>query len=113
MPETALPLFVDELPLGYVDELSRWTRSAQAVLIIGVPERVVEQNETRYYNSAVTIGTSSGQTSHTQKLVPFAAFTPSQPLLGWVLDFLTIPLPDFMLVPAPHSTVDGAVKIGI
>src|SRR3546814_3750896 len=29
MPETALPLFVDELPLGYVDELSRWTRRSE------------------------------------------------------------------------------------
>src|SRR3546814_18688144 len=86
MPETALPLFVDELPLGYVDELSRWTRSAQADLIIGVPERVVEQNETRYYNSAVTMGTSAGQTYRKQHLVPFGEFIPAKPLMGWVLD---------------------------
>lgn len=94
MPETALPLFVDELPLGYVDELSRWTRSAQADLIIGVPERVVEQNETRYYNSAVTMGTSAGQTYRKQHLVPFGEFIPAKPLLGWVLDILHIPLAD-------------------
>lgn len=94
MPETALPLFADRLPSAYVGELAAWARATRADLIIGVPERVVEHNETRDYNSAITMGMSSVQTYRKQHLVPFGEFMPAKPLLGWVLDILHIPLAD-------------------
>src|SRR3546814_18447979 len=44
-PETALPLFVDELPLGSGVELSRGRRAAEAAVISGVRDAGVGTTE--------------------------------------------------------------------
>ncbi|MFW7342331.1 apolipoprotein N-acyltransferase [Pollutimonas sp. H1-120] len=94
MPETALPLFADELPAVYIRDVITHLRAAGADLIVGVPERVVDNDKVRYFNSAIGMGTSPTQTYRKQHLVPFGEYLPAQALLSWVLDFLHIPLAD-------------------
>lgn len=92
MPETALPLFLDGVPPGYLDELAAHARSNGGDIVIGVPERLT-RNE--YYNSALSLGASDGQRYRKYHLVPFGEFIPLRPLLGGIVAVLSIPLQDF------------------
>jgi apolipoprotein N-acyltransferase len=107
MPETALPLFASELPAPYVSDLIAQAKEANADLIVGVPERVTEYGETRYYNSAFAMGSSGAQIYRKQHLVPFGEFLPAKALLGWVLGFLHIPLADM----SPGSSTQPPLRV--
>ena len=107
MPETALPLFASELPAPYVSDLIAQAKEANADLIVGVPERVTEYGETRYYNSAFAMGSSVAQIYRKQHLVPFGEFLPAKALLGWVIGFLQIPLADM----SPGSSTQPPLRV--
>lgn len=94
MPETALPLFEDQVPEEYANKLSSLMRAKRADLIIGVVERASDGGNVRYYNSAVSTGVSPRYTYRKQHLVPFGEYIPAKPLFGWVLNLLHIPLAD-------------------
>lgn len=90
LPETALPMFLDDAPPAYL-ELLRWhARSRGGDLLLGVPERLADG---RYFNSVVSLGVSPTQTYRKQHLVPFGEFVPWG--FGWIVDYLHIPLSDF------------------
>ena len=92
LPETALPLFLDQVPRGYLDALSLRARSGGGDVLIGVPERPPGG---AYYNSVVSVGSSPTQTYRKSHLVPFGEFIPLRPVLGWLVSVLAIPLQDF------------------
>jgi apolipoprotein N-acyltransferase len=94
MPETAIPLFTDQLSKHYASDLTELARAKNADLIIGIAERESQNGQTRYYNSAITTGISPSQTYHKHHLVPFGEYIPAKPLFGWVLNLLHIPLTD-------------------
>ena len=52
-----------------------------------------------YYNAAVTVSESNGSRQRDiyrkVHLVPFGEFLPLKPLLGWVIEYLKIPMSDF------------------
>ena len=90
LPETALPRFLDLLDPGLIDALSASARSHGGDLLLGVPLRDAPG---RYYNSVISLGSSSSQRYDKVHLVPFGEFIP--PGFGWVLSVLKIPLSDF------------------
>jgi apolipoprotein N-acyltransferase len=92
LPETALPLFLDEVPREYLAALAEHARRNAADLLIGVPERL---SDGRYYNSVISLGTAETQSYRKVHLVPFGEFIPLRPLLGWIVSVLSIPLQDF------------------
>jgi apolipoprotein N-acyltransferase len=93
MPETALPLFLDEAPRDYLEGLRDHARRNGGDILIGVPESTGPRI---YYNSVVTLGTSPSQTYRKVHLVPFSEFIPFKWLIGWVYDdLLNMPLADF------------------
>ena len=92
LPETALPLFVHDVPQDYLDGLAAHVRGNQGDVLIGVPER---GNVRDYYNSVLSFGTAPTQTYRKSHLVPFGEFVPLKPLFGWFLDVAQIPLLDF------------------
>lgn len=92
LPETALPLFLDEVPPEYADSLAAHARKQGSDVLIGLPERVVTGD---YYNSVVSVGSSPPQAYRKSHLVPFGEFIPLRPLLGSVVGALSIPLQDF------------------
>ena len=92
LPETALPLFLRDVPAAYLEELATHARRNNADVLIGVPERLPGGD---YYNSVVSVGASGTQTYRKSHLVPFGEFIPLRPLLGDLVSKLAIPLQDF------------------
>ena len=78
MPETALPLFLHDVPVEYLAELTAHARHNRGDVLIGVPEREPSGD---YYNSAVTVGTAPAQAYRKSHLVPFGEFIPLRPVL--------------------------------
>lgn len=92
MPETALPLFLEQVPDEYLERLAAHARRLGGDVLIGVPERVAGG---AYFNSVISLGASPAQAYRKQHLVPFGEFIPLRPLLGGVVGALAIPLQDF------------------
>jgi apolipoprotein N-acyltransferase len=92
LPETALPLFLDQVPPDYLEALAARARGNRGGLLVGVPERLPGGD---YYNSVVALGESPAQTYRKSHLVPFGEFIPLRPVLGWLVGVLAIPLQDF------------------
>jgi apolipoprotein N-acyltransferase len=92
LPETALPLFLHQVPPDYLDALREQAVRNDGDILIGVTER---EPDGRYYNSAVSLGISPTQKYRKSHLVPFGEFIPLRPLLAWIVNVLVIPLQDF------------------
>jgi apolipoprotein N-acyltransferase len=91
-PETALPLFLDNVPRDYLAELAAHARKNRGDMLIGVPERLPNG---QYYNSVISVGSAPTQSYHKFHLVPFGEFIPLRPLLAGIVGALAIPLQDF------------------
>lgn len=95
LPEMAFPLLLDQLPVGYLDRLVSHAKSNSGDLLVGIPEAIQSQGETRYYNSMLSYGSAPQQTYRKSHLVPFGEFIPFKPLIGWIYrELLHIPLAD-------------------
>lgn len=92
LPETALPLFFDEVPVSYLDDLSLHARQNGGDVLFGVPERLPNGN---YYNSVMSVGTAATQVYRKSHLVPFGEYIPLRPVFGLITEVLHIPLSDF------------------
>jgi len=92
MPETALPLFLDQVPHEYLSSLAEHARKNGGDILIGVPERVPGG---AYFNSVLSLGSAPAQGYRKSHLVPFGEFIPLRPVLGWIVGVLAIPLQDF------------------
>lgn len=91
-PETALPIFLRDVPGDYLGALADHARHNGGDVLIGVPERLPDES---YYNSVISIGTAPIQAYRKTHLVPFGEFIPLRPVLGWIVSVLAIPLQDF------------------
>ena len=92
LPETALPLFLEQVPQEYLAKLAAQARRNGGDILIGVPER---RAGGEYFNSVVSYGTAPTQTYRKSHLVPFGEFIPLRPVLGGIVGRLAIPLQDF------------------
>ena len=93
LPETAFPVFLEQMPEEYLAEFDQHAKQHNADLLIGVPETT---GPTIYHNSVVSFGASPRQTYRKTHLVPFSEFIPLKWLIGWVYDdLLNMPLADF------------------
>ena len=93
LPETAVPLFYDQVPPAYLENLARHVRDKGGDIIVGLPERDIERRT--YYNSVLSVGSAPSQVYRKQHLVPFGEFVPLKPVFGWFIDMMQIPLTDF------------------
>lgn len=91
-PETALPLFLRDVPVDYLGSLADHARHNGGDVLIGVPERLPSGE---YYNSVISLGASPPQVYRKTHLVPLGEFIPLRPILGWIVGVLAIPLQDF------------------
>ncbi len=92
LPETALPLFLEQVPREYLDALAAQARANRGDVLVGVPQRLPDG---RYFNSLISYGTAPTQAYRKSHLVPFGEFIPLRPVLGWIVSALAIPLQDF------------------
>ncbi|RCS58411.1 apolipoprotein N-acyltransferase [Parvibium lacunae] len=97
LPETAFPLFWQDLPIDYQRRLQRFANAYQSHLITGIP---LEEPPGYYTNSAVLFrpGASNGTVRFDARydkhhLVPFGEFIPWG--FRWFVDLMQMPLGDF------------------
>ena len=91
LPETALPMLLEQIPVDYLEALSLPARQAGGDLLLGV----AEWHNDHYYNSLVSLGNAPRQSYRKSHLVPFGEFIPFKSAIGWIYkDLLHIPLAD-------------------
>lgn len=116
LPETAFPLFREELPRPYFDRLKTHVAERRADVISGIPDALTRGDAVAYYNSAFNFGSAPTQLYRKHHLVPFGEYLPLRPLFGWVLNYLHIPLSDFSRGPKyqpPMSVAGQKVAVNI
>jgi len=103
-PETAIPAFLSEVKEFYLDPLAAEARRHQVDLVVSLPSGAGKE----YYNSVLALGEKPAL-YHKNHLLPFGEYLPLQPVSGWVLDSLEIPLGDFTAGPnrQPLLTAGG------
>jgi apolipoprotein N-acyltransferase len=98
LPESALPMFADEVPVEYVARLRSAAQGRGGDLLVGLfffEPRVEGENEDHYFNSVVSLGAAPTQVYRKRHLVPFGETIPAKPLVGWFIRrVLHIPLAD-------------------
>ncbi|MBI3146021.1 MAG: apolipoprotein N-acyltransferase [Pseudogulbenkiania sp.] len=93
LPETALPVFLDELPPGFLGLLATTAERNRMALAFGVPRRT---DDGRGYLNAVIAPTAAGQPFYAKDhLVPFGEFIPLPGVTSWIYRFMNMPLSGF------------------
>jgi len=90
-PESALPYFIHEVD----DRIWRSMERHPADFVIGLLEQRTDGRRVRTYNSVVAITQREPQIYRKVHLVPFGEYLPLEPLFGWAIDYLEIPMSDF------------------
>ena len=93
LPETAIPVFIDQIPTDYLDELKALAKRQNGDLIFGTLTGVGEN----YFNSAISLGTSPLQVYSKNHLVPFGEFIPAG--FAWFMAYANIPMSSFTRGP--------------
>jgi len=110
-PEAAIPAYLDEIDPEFFARLRRIGEAPKADFLIGVVER--DRDKHRYYNSVISIGSHSG-VYRKHHLVPFGEYPPLEPLFGWLMQSLQIPMSDFSAGPSDQPPLSAAgQKIGV
>ena len=86
LPETAIPVFLDQIPPDYLDELKALAKRQNGDIIFGTLTGVGDN----YFNSAVSIGTSPLQVYSKNHLVPFGEIIPTG--FAWFMAYANIPM---------------------
>jgi apolipoprotein N-acyltransferase len=91
IPETALPLFVHQLPPDYVQDLQNYSTRSGSHLVLGL---LIADGERQYANSAVGISPAKQAFYRYDKghLVPFGEFVPWG--FHWFVEAIGIPMAD-------------------
>ncbi|MFQ6334920.1 apolipoprotein N-acyltransferase [Methylophilus sp. 3sh_L] len=110
LPETALPVLLEQLAPSYLDALKQQALQQQGDLLVGV----VESKQDQYFNSAISLGTSPQQSYSKSHLVPFGEFIPLKSLLGWIYrDWLHMPLSDLSRGTSKQPLHIAGQKVGV
>jgi apolipoprotein N-acyltransferase len=110
LPETAFPVFIDQLPEAYIDALKALAGRQKGDIILGT---LTGDNNT-YYNSALSLGTSPLQVYSKSHLVPYGEFIP--PGFAWFMAYAHIPASSFSRGPemqAPLAVAGQQVAANI
>ena len=114
LPETALPLYLQDVPPDYLARVAAHASATGADVLIGLPEYGAGTGE--YFNSVISFGMSPQQVYRKHHLVPFGEFVPLKPLFGWFVEAVAIPLLDFSrgaLGQRPLAVADQKVAVNI
>jgi len=93
LPETALPVFLDQLPPAYVDMLTRLAQAHNMALALGIPRRTDDRNG--YLNAVVALSSPGLPYYAKDHLVPFGEFIPLPFLTGWIYRIMNMPMSGF------------------
>lgn len=105
LPETTLPLPLDDLPAAYLDRLGAAAKRAGGDVIFGTFTREQSASGSRYFNTAISLGSSPSQQYRKRHLVAFGEYSP--PGLSWIYRWLSIPMSD--QTPGPPGQLPLAI----
>src|SRR5450631_455019 len=112
LPESALPMFADEVPPEYVVTLRDAALKNKGDLLLGLfffEARPSPDEDDRYFNSVVSVGTATTQRYRKHHLVPFGETIPGKAVFWWFIrNVLAIPLADQTPGPAFQEPFDVA-----
>ena len=106
-PEAAIPTYLQYLEPAFVRDLKREAEDHDTDFLIGVVELVTGRARRHVYNSVISVGSTPG-VYRKRHLVPFGEFLPLKPLLGWLLNYLHIPMSDFSAGPGGQPSLRAA-----
>lgn len=110
LPETALPVLLDQLAPSYLHALKQHAVQQKGDLLVGV----VESKQDQYFNSALSLGSSPTQSYSKSHLVPFGEFIPLKSLFGWIYrDWLHMPLSDLSRGTSKQPLLIAGQKVGV
>ena len=105
-PETALPLFFDQIPAAYLEELTQHAQQRGGDILLGSVERTRAEGKFDYFNAMISVGSNRQQIYRKSHLVPFGEFIPWG--FGWIIQVLKIPLTDFARGSLPQVPLEVA-----
>ena len=112
-PEVAVPSVVDRVE-NYLDGLQRISRANDQTIVLGILERVTEQDKTDIHNSLLALDGSTRQVYRKRHLVPYGEYTPLLPpfMLDW-LKSMDIPYPKLSPGEDPQPLIEmpGGLKL--
>jgi apolipoprotein N-acyltransferase len=106
LPESALPMFADEVQADYVARLRAEALKRDGDLLLGLflSEPGDPGDQDRYYNSVVSLGRAPLELYRKRHLVPFGESIPLKPITGWFINrVLRIPIADQTAGPADQA----------
>jgi apolipoprotein N-acyltransferase len=100
-PEAAIPGYLHVVRNGFLQEVKAHATTSNTGYIIGVLEKIRDQGQGKLFNSAIAVNANGDNENvyRKQHLVPFGEYLPLKPLLGWLINFLHIPMSNLS-----HST---------
>ncbi|HET9046251.1 MAG TPA: apolipoprotein N-acyltransferase, partial [Casimicrobiaceae bacterium] len=120
LPESAYPMFSDEVPDAVILHLVRTASSRGGDLLLGLftaEAPAPGTDDARYYNTVVALGESDLQLYRKRHLVPFGETIPGKAVFGWFIrNVLAIPLADQTPGPArqpPFAVAGTHVAVNI
>lgn len=91
-PETAIPIFFEELEDGFVADLRAYAAASGTDFLVGTPAG--SRRDRVYRNAVAAIGRSPGF-YYKQRLLPFGEYLPLRGLFAIFRDLVEIPMADF------------------
>lgn len=114
LPETALPVFLGDLPSGFLTMINGEAERNNSVLISGIPRRT--QDGSGYLNAVVVLNDPSAPYYAKNHLVPFGEFIPLPTITGWLYRYMNMPLSGFSRggdMQAPLAVKDQRIAFNI
>lgn len=111
-PETAAPVYLEQLERDYLPPLAASLQAHGAGLVFGT----IEREGDAVYNSVVSLDGERRAVYRKRHLVPFGEYLPLSGWLGWLLDYLHIPMSDFSAgtgAPAPIFAAGQPLGVSI